>query len=144
MDLDDLVVPEGKKALFVIHEENMKEAENPDDYDKCKFLETRYHRRVLKSDIKILEQYPVIIISKEDKKLGYYIGEKKQIPEDANALMDVGETKDPHKCVAQYCKFNDDYPGYVAPSVVTEKKKKNWFFPLGLFLSPQFNYKFSK
>jgi len=115
MDLDDMVIPEDKKALFVIHEENMKEDENPENYDKCKYLETRHHRRVLESDIKILEQYGTITISREEKESGIYIREededKRKIPDDANALFVVGETKHFKKYVAMYCKLNDNSVG---------------------------------
>jgi hypothetical protein len=113
MDLDNLVIPDGKKALFVIHEENMREEENPDEWEKCKYLETAEHRRVLESDIKILEQYPVITISREEKKLGIYVGEKEKIPDDANALIVVGETKNFHKYVAKYCNLKDNVGGEV-------------------------------
>ena len=129
MTLDNLVIPEDKKALFVIHEENMREEENPDEWDKCKYLETAYHRRVLESDIKILEQYPVITISREEKESGIYIGEKVKIPKDANALMVVDETKNFHRYVAKYCNLKDNVDGEV-------KEKKKSIFDFLHFILP--------
>ena len=127
MSLDNFVIPEGKKALFVIHEENMREEVNPDDWDKCKYLETAEHRRVLESDIKILEQYPVITISEEEKNQGYALIEKKKIPEQANALFVVGETKHFHRHVTKYCNLKENTYGEIK-----KKKKPFSFFPWGL------------
>lgn len=125
MSLDNFVIPQGKKALFVIHEEDWQE----DESGKCAFYETAEHRRVLESDIEILEQYPVITISREEKKSGIYLGDKEKIPDDANALLVVDETKHHHRYVAKYCNLKDDTDGEV-------KEKKKSIFDFLNFILP--------
>jgi S-adenosylmethionine hydrolase len=129
-----------KIELLVIHEENMKEDENPENYDKCKFYETKEHRRVLRSDFEILEQYGTITISTEEKESGVYAREededKRKIPDNANALFVVGETKHFKRYVAQYCKLNEN-------SVGEKKKKHSWFFPWGLLLPSVFTSRYN-
>ena len=99
MDLDDVVTPEGKKALLVIHEEDMKE----DNSGRCAYLETADHQRVLASDINLLERYGAIIISNEEKRRGIYLNNEDKIPPNANALFVVGKIKDKSNYMGIYC-----------------------------------------
>ena len=70
------------KKLLVIHPENNYE----DDSEKCEYLETEDHRRVLKEDIELLD-HKKIKICEEDKKRGFLIDDEMNIPEYANAIL---------------------------------------------------------
>jgi len=122
-----------KIELLVIHEENLHEAENKEDDDKCKFYETKNHRRVLREDIELLEQYGTITISRKEKEAGVCYREededKRKIPDNA-ALFVVGETKHKSKYVAMYCHFNDDFKEKESTDGVIKKKKKFFNFPI--------------